>query len=79
MGRVQLRKNLDLLLNILYFILGALKVDYLDGYCLLRSLVVSGRAHHLSSPIIGALTLGTRTLYKPPRTIPCLENHANSD
>jgi hypothetical protein len=54
MRRVQLRENLDLLLDILYLILCAFEVDYLNGNCLLRSLVVSVRSDEYGNRSISA-------------------------
>ena len=42
MGRVELRENLDLLLDVFYLVFGTLEVDDLDGNRLLRATVVSG-------------------------------------
>jgi hypothetical protein len=39
MWRIQLRKNLDFLLDILYLILGTLKVNDLNGHSFLRALI----------------------------------------
>jgi hypothetical protein len=75
--RVQLRENLDLLLDIFYLILRTLEVDYLNRYCLLRSLVVSVGGDEASE--IGALALKARTLYKPLRTNPCLRDERKDE
>jgi hypothetical protein len=42
MGGIQLRKNLNLLLDILNLVLRTLKIDDLDGHGLLRALVIPG-------------------------------------
>ena len=39
MRGIQLRKDLDFLLNILYLVLSTLKVDNLNGYGFLRALI----------------------------------------
>ena len=39
MGGIQLRKNLNFLLNILYLVLGTLKVDNLNGHGFLSALI----------------------------------------
>lgn len=44
MGRIQLRQDLNLLLNVLYFILCTLQVNDLDGNGLLRALIVARTA-----------------------------------
>jgi hypothetical protein len=41
MRRIQLRKDLYLLLNIFYFVFRTLKVNDLDSHSLLRSLVIA--------------------------------------
>lgn len=42
MRRIQLRQNLNLLLDIFYLVLRTLEVNNLDGYGLLCSFIVTG-------------------------------------
>jgi len=41
MWGIKLRQDLYLLLNILYLIFRTFEINNLDGYCLLRSLVIT--------------------------------------
>lgn len=73
MWGVKLREYLDLLLNVLDFVLCTLKVDDLDSNGLLRSFVVSTR-RGVKVEVNCWTRRTTRTLYTPLRTIPCLHS-----
>lgn len=74
MGGIQLRKDLDLLLNILYLIFCTFQIDYLNGNGLLRPLIIAVSPDGVEWSIIGVRQRDDKpTLCRLLRKILCLE------